>query len=178
MVCRSFSISTRWPNVINIQGWFLPDHGYFITDDKLCSGKAEGEGLEEGGSGEEGCLEGEHSHYKGQRRAVMLFASTSNPPSLSLSLSAFCFSCQENWQAVGMKKADQVEQAPDSEAMLGHWKRKVKVLPLDKTSGEKKAAQTDGLFLDQPLHLWIFYTSTKCCQFSSTGISIWAVKTI
>lgn len=39
---------------------------------------------------------------------------------LSLPLSAFCFSCQENWQAVGMKKADQVEQAPNSEAMLRH----------------------------------------------------------
>lgn len=56
-----------------------------------------------------------YSRYKGQRRTVMLLRQPQTP---FLSLSAFCFSCQENWQAVGMKKADQVEQAPNSEAML------------------------------------------------------------
>lgn len=46
--------------------------------------------------------------------------------SFSLSLSVFCFSCQENWQAVRMKKADQVEQAPNSGAMLKHQKKESK----------------------------------------------------
>lgn len=67
-----------------------------------------------------GCLEGEHSHYKGQRQTVMLLHQPQIP--LSLALSGFCFSCQENWQAAGMKKkkkkADQAEQVSNSEAML------------------------------------------------------------
>lgn len=110
MVWRSFSISAHWPNVINIQDWSLPDRGYFITDDKASSGKACGGsserwGLEvKKGAGWGECLEGEHIYYKGQRRTVMLLRQPQTPL-FSLSPSAFCFSCQENWQADGMKKS-------------------------------------------------------------------------
>lgn len=50
------------------------------------------------------------------RDGLSCFCVSLKPPFFSPS--AFCFSCQENWQAVGMKKADQVEQAPNLEAML------------------------------------------------------------
>lgn len=82
-----------------------------------------------------GCLLGEHSHYKGQRQTVMLSHQPQIP--LSLALSGFCFSCQENWQAAGMKKSG---SSWASFQLRGHAQelKKKRVLPLDKTSrGEK-----------------------------------------
>lgn len=161
MVCRSFSISTCWPNVINIQGWFLPDHGYFITDDKPCSGKSGGGRRAWGRDGPGGMVTGWAQPLQRAETDCHAFASTSQTL-LSRSLSAFCFSCQENWQAVGTKKK----------------KAKVKVLPTwqNKRGAKKNKAEADGLFLERPLQLWMVYAATKSCQFWLHGQHTWPYK--
>lgn len=73
-----------------------------------------GGGRQTGGGG---CsLKGEQRRHQRQRWTVMLLRQPQTPSSPSLF--AFCFTCQENWLAVGMKKGDQVEQASSSGAML------------------------------------------------------------
>lgn len=134
MVCRSFSISTCWPNVINIQGWSLPDHGCFITDDKPCSGKASGR--KKGGGCWGCCLKGDHSHHKGQRQTVMLLRQPQT--SFSLSPSVFCFSCQENWQAVRIKKRIKLSKLPTQGPCSSNQKKESKGPPTWQNKGRKR----------------------------------------
>ena len=157
MVCRSFSISARWPNVVNIRGWFLPDHRYFITDDKPCSGKC-------GGGTQEGWALFKWWAQPSQEPETdcHAFASASTP--FSLSLSAFCFSCQENWQAVGMKKSG---SSWESLQLRGHAqaqqkKKNVKVLSLDTSEGgeQKEKKKVEELFLEA-LKLLTFYKTFR-----------------
>lgn len=171
MLCRSFSISTRWPNVINIQGWFLPDHGYFITDDKPCSGKVGGSVREEGGVG--WMLRGWAQPLQRAETDCHAFASTSNPPfSRSVWILLQLSGKLASGGNVKKKKKKKSGSSWASFQLRGHAQelKKKRVLPLDKTSRGQKCGKTEGLFLDQPLQLWIFYSLAR--SFDCTEIHI------
>ena len=165
MVCRSFSISTRWPNVINIQGWFLPDHGYFITDDKPCSGEAWGSAGEGVGKG------GGRGGFKGWAQPLQTaaetdyhaFASASNPRcplSLCLHSASVVRKIGKQWE---WKKRIKLSKLPTQRPCPGvEGKRKKKESNCPPTwqnkwrrRGEERK-ETLGVFLDQALQLRTF----------------------